>query len=56
MRPTQDIHGPSLTSEAFRIVLDHIGRLEDTLHGAGLDIELAIAETVLPITMRFDPG
>ena len=43
---THDIDGIDRASKAIRVVLDDISRLEDSLNGAGFDIELVVAETV----------
>ena len=43
---THDIDGIDRASNAIRVVLDDISRLEDSLDGARFNIELVIAETV----------
>lgn len=45
---THDIYGTGRTGETVRIVLEHIGCSEDALNGASLDVELVVAEAVLP--------
>lgn len=46
---THNIDGACWTSYAFRIVLDHICGLEDTLDRASFDVELIIAKAITAI-------
>ena len=43
---THDIDGIDRASNAIWIVFDNVSRLEDSLDGAGFNIELVVAETV----------
>ena len=45
---THDIHRVWSTSDTIGVILDDIGSLEDSLDGAGFDVELIVAEAVLP--------
>ena len=45
---THDIDGIGRAGDAIWIVLDDIGSLENSLDGAGFDIELVVAEAILP--------
>ena len=44
---THDVNRVDRAGNAVWIVLDDVGRLENSLDGAGFDIELVIAEAVL---------
>lgn len=44
---THDINRVDGAGNAVWIVLDNVGRLENSLNGAGFDIELVVAETIL---------
>ena len=44
---THDINRVDRAGNAVRIVLDDVGCLENSLDGAGFDIELVIAEAIL---------
>lgn len=46
---THDIDSISWTGETFGVVLDNIGGPEDTLDGAGFDVELIVAEAISPV-------
>lgn len=43
---THDIDGIDGAGNAFWIIVNNIGRLENPLNGAGFDIELVVAKTV----------
>ena len=52
MERTHDIHGPSRTGNAFRIVQHYIAGAKDALDRTFLDIELEVAETIASIQRR----
>lgn len=43
---TQDVDFIGVALEASGVVLNHVASLEDALDGAGLDVELVVAEAV----------
>lgn len=43
---THDINGVNGAGNAIWIIFDDVGRLENSLDGAGFDVELVVAEAV----------
>ena len=52
---TSNVDSLRVTSQAVWIMSDNICRLEDSLNGASLDVELVIAEAVPPLLRRKVP-